>query len=73
MKGGGTMEKATSTGVILRKLRGKKSRETLANIAGVSVSSYSKYERDERRPSDEVKQKIAAFYKKSVDSIFFAN
>ena len=73
MKGGGIMEKATSTGAILRKLRGKKSRETLANIAGVSVSSYSKYERDERRPSDEVKQKIAAFYKKSVDSIFFAN
>ncbi len=73
MKGGGTMEKATSTGAILRKLRGKKSRETLANIAGVSVSSYSKYERDERRPSDEVKQKIATFYKKSVDSIFFAD
>jgi transcriptional regulator with XRE-family HTH domain len=67
------MSKTTSTAEILRKLRGKRTRKFIADIAGVSVSSYTKYERGERRPSDEVKVKLAEYYKKSVGSIFFAD
>jgi transcriptional regulator with XRE-family HTH domain len=67
------MDTSTSTAARLKKLRGKKTRQFIANIAGVSVSSYTKYERGERRPSDEVKVRLANYYKKSVESIFFAD
>ncbi len=66
------MAKSTrSTGAILRKLRGKRSAAAVASVIGVSYSSYIKYERDERRPKDAVKVRIAEYYGKSVESIFF--
>lgn len=55
----------------LRKLRGERTKQTVADAIGVSLSSYVKYERDERHPGDEVKKKIAKFFKTSVESIFF--
>ena len=61
-----------SIGQKLRELRGKKSREHVANAVGVSVSAIAMYERDERVPSDKVKVKIAEYFGKSVASIFFA-
>ena len=60
-----------SAGEKLRKLRGKKSKREVAAAIGVSESSYIKYERDERSPSDQVKQKIANYFGRTVGFIFF--
>ncbi|MFR3571801.1 MAG: helix-turn-helix transcriptional regulator [Sellimonas intestinalis] len=46
-------------------------REEVANAAGTSVSAISMYENGERVPRDAIKIKLAAFYKKSVQEIFF--
>lgn len=56
----------------LKALRGKKSQEEVAKELEISVSSYQKYELGIRIPRDEIKIKIANLYKKSVQSIFFA-
>lgn len=55
----------------LKGLRGKKTIGEVAEAIGVTRSSYVKYERGERCPRDEVKVKIAKYYGKSVESIFF--
>ena len=55
----------------LRQLRGSRSQKEVADALGVSEMSISYWERGERMPSDDLKVKIAAFYKKSVQSIFF--
>lgn len=55
----------------LVKLRGNKSREEVANAVGVSVSAISMYENGERIPRDDIKIKIAEYYQKSVQEIFF--
>lgn len=56
----------------MRRLRGKRSRAEIAEKAGISVSSYTKYERNERVPRDEVKIRLAKIFGVSVQSIFFA-
>lgn len=60
-----------TAGEKIRKLRGKRTMQAVADAIGVSYSSYVKYERDERRPCDDVKKKIANFFGVSVESIFF--
>ena len=60
-----------SIGEKLRVLRNKKPISEVANAIGVTRSSYVKYERDERKPRDEVKVRIAKYYGKTVESIFF--
>lgn len=65
------MEK-NSIGHRLRKLRGDKPISVVAAAVGVSESSYIKYERDERNPSDMVKQRIANYFNRSVGFIFFS-
>lgn len=55
----------------MRKLRGKTPRKFVAERIGVSYSSYMKYERNERTPSDPIKKRIAKYYGVSVESIFF--
>jgi transcriptional regulator with XRE-family HTH domain len=57
--------------VSLRKAKGK-SRKEVAEAIGTSVSAIAMYERGERVPKDDIKSKIAAYYRKSVSSIFFA-
>lgn len=57
--------------VALRKAEGK-SRRDVAKAIGVTRSAIAMYERGERVPKDEIKSKIAAYYKKSVTYIFFA-
>lgn len=61
-----------TAGEKLRKLRGKRKKQVIADAIGVSYSSYVKYERNERRPNDDVKKKIAKFFGVSVESIFFS-
>lgn len=53
-------------------LRGSRTQEEVANALGVSISAIGMYERGERIPRDEIKIKIAKYYKKSIQSIFFA-
>ena len=60
-----------SIGEKLQNLRGKKTQTEVAKAIGVSRSSYVKYERNERVPSDKVKVKLAKYFKSSVSFIFF--
>lgn len=56
---------------MLIELRGKRSREEVAKAVGVSVSAISMYENAERVPRDDVKVKLANYYNKTVQEIFF--
>jgi len=55
----------------LVRLRGKKSRETVAKACGISTSALAMYEQGERIPRDDIKIRLSKYYKKSVDFIFF--
>lgn len=57
----------------LIELRGSRTREEVANAIGVSVSALGMYEQGRRMPRDEIKVKFAKYYKKTVQSIFFAS
>lgn len=60
-----------SFGEKLRELRGEKSLFEAANEVGISKSALAMYERNERVPRDEVKIRIANYYHKTVQEIFF--
>ena len=51
--------------------RGKKKREDVAKAVGVSVSAIAMYENGDRVPRDEIKVRLADYYKKSVQELFF--
>lgn len=53
-------------------LRGNKSREEVAKTLEISVSTLQMYENGQRIPKDEIKIRIADYYKKSVGEIFFS-
>ena len=55
----------------LKKLRGRKSQRSVAKDLNIAPSTYAMYEVGQRIPRDETKQRIATYYKKSVQSIFF--
>ena len=55
----------------LKKLRGEISQDEIAKQIGITKSSWSMYERGERVPSDEIKIRIANFFGKTVQEIFF--
>lgn len=57
----------------LRKLRGAKPRKEVAETCGISVSALAMYEAGERIPRDEVKIRLAAYYNRSVNYIFFTH
>lgn len=57
----------------LKHLRGDKSQEQIANEIGITKSSWAMYERGERVPRDEIKIKIAQYFKRSVEDIFFGH
>lgn len=56
----------------LKKLRGKKTLDDVAQDLGVTSMAVSLWERGERTPNDEMKVKIAQYYRRSVTTIFFA-
>jgi DNA-binding XRE family transcriptional regulator len=62
-----------SVGSKLRELRGNQSKSVVAKAVGVSESAYVKYERDERVPRDAVKMRIASYFNKTVQEIFFSS
>lgn len=60
--------------IIARKLielRGGKTQEKVAADLNISTSALSMYERGERIPRDEIKIKIANYYNRTVEAIFF--
>lgn len=60
-----------TTGTILHKLRGDRTQKEIAAALGITKSSWAMYERDERVPRDEVKIRIAKFFGKSVEELFY--
>lgn len=69
-KGGENLD-AIKIGKRLTQLRGTKTQEEVSNAIGISTSALSMYENGERIPRDEIKIKLAKYYKKSVQSLFF--
>ena len=59
-------------GARLINLRATKTQQQVANDLNISVSAWGMYEREERIPRDEIKIKIAKYFKTSVESIFYA-
>lgn len=57
----------------LKKLRGSKSRQEVADACGISVSALAMYEAGERVPRDEIKIRLSQYYNRSVNYIFFAH
>lgn len=55
----------------LRALRGSRSLEEVSKALGVTPMAVSLWERGERIPSDDMKIKIAAYFKRTVTFIFF--
>lgn len=61
----------TKIGERLIALRGNKSQSEVAKAVGISSSALSMYECGERIPRDSIKVKLADYYGKTVQSIFF--
>ena len=62
-----------SIGTRLIELRAGKTQAEVAQSLGITVSALSMYENDNRIPRDEIKIKIANYYHKTVEEIFFIN
>lgn len=57
----------------LIQLRGKRTQAEVAEAVGITPSAYSMYETGERVPRDEIKIRLAKYYKRTVNAIFFAD
>lgn len=55
----------------LEKLRGSRTQREVAEALGVTPMAVSQWENGQRMPSDDMKVKIAAYFKKTVMAIFF--
>lgn len=55
----------------LKELRGKRSKEEVARAVNISVSAITMYENEKRSPRDEIKLRLADFFGKTVQEIFF--
>lgn len=51
--------------------RGDITRESVAKAIGISVSAIAMYENGARVPRDEIKVKLADFYKMSIIDLFY--
>lgn len=52
-------------------LRGSRTQKEVSEAVGISTSALAMYEGGHRVPRDEIKIKIAKYYNKSVQAIFF--
>lgn len=68
----GGLHMALSAGDKMRTLRGNKSQEQVAEALGIPVSTYASYEQGARIPRDSMKRKIADYYNRTVQFIFFS-
>lgn len=62
-------------GLTLKQLREKKGKtmQEVADELDLTVSAISRYESGERIPQDDIKKRLAAYYKRSVGGIFFTD
>lgn len=60
-----------SIGAKLLELRGEKPRSFIANELKISESTLAMYETGHRTPRDEIKIRIADYYGKTVQELFF--
>lgn len=58
-------------GLRLLSLRNEAPRDMVASELGISVSALAMYEQGNRIPRDEIKLKLAQYYNKTVQDIFF--
>ena len=65
------MLSAKIIGEKLVSLRGDKSQKEVADAVQVSCSAIANYEAGYRIPRDEVKERIAAYYGISIESLFY--
>lgn len=54
-------------------LRGKRTQQEVADTIGITQTAYSQYECGNRIPRDDIKIRIAEYYKRSVKTIFYAD
>ena len=62
----------TSAGEKLVKLRGKRTQEEVSSAVGISTSALSMYECGSRVPRDEIKIRLAKYYNRTVQYIFYS-
>jgi transcriptional regulator with XRE-family HTH domain len=62
---------ALEIGKRLIDLRGNRTQEEVARDNNLSLSAIGMYERGERIPKDEIKIRLAKYYGKTVQEIFF--
>ena len=55
----------------LIRARGEKRREEVATACKISVSALGMYETGQRVPRDEVKVRLASYYRTTVQKLFF--
>jgi len=55
----------------LVKLRGLKTQDEVADAVGITRTALSNYEQGIRVPRDEIKIRLAKYYRTSVQKIFF--
>lgn len=60
-------------GLILMKLRGDRTQREVAMALNISEPAIRYYESGKRIPKDNIKIKIARYYDKKVDEIFFVS
>ena len=58
-------------GAYLKKLRGTKTQSEVARAIGVTTMAISQYENGDRIPRDEIKIKLAKYYDRTVEQLFF--
>ncbi len=63
---------ALKIGKRLTELRGNESQDIVSKAVGISRSALSMYEQGNRIPRDEIKMKLAGYYKTSVQELFFS-
>lgn len=64
---------AKKIGKRLQTLRGSRTQREVAEAVGVTPMAISQYESGERIPRDETKKALAKYYKRTVNTIFFAD
>lgn len=62
---------AVKIGKRLTELRGSESQGEVAEIIGISRSALSMYEQGRRIPGDRIKIKLAHYYGKSIEELFY--
>ena len=55
----------------LRRLRGSRTQEEVAEAVGISKTALCMYENGQRVPRDTIKIRLAEYYKRSVNYIFY--